>query len=251
MLTRVPNESMDIEGAERWNEEMERREANAEKGYPRPAPPIEKRRRRDAKQIPCLTINRDAWKLLVAGATMRAVRLETFCAFLLEMFASDLDIILGTSSLDLEILQMKARKHQEWIGLIESMVLQYTAHPTAAMADNIAKQCDRLGIDFNEIVDRVKGDPLSEIASEFNSDPDTKTNQCAKWVRDLMEKNGYRVSAKIANSLGVEAGFSKDMLALTRRRLSIQSVPEGREYWWVLPKSRRAARSILSGEDVM
>lgn len=246
MIKRTDDE-MNIEDAIRHNEEVERREAQEE--AQQKGKPTGKRKRKDVKYLNFVPVSRDTWILAIMRANKEGMKLGEYCGSLIEQAMRE--PVPKTMDYEVDMIQARTRRHNEWLDSLYANVSDYLTHPTEEVAAMLMQQCDRLGVDFKEIVNQAKSDPLSEAARELSSDPNTKTNQCVKWVKQFMEKRSHKVLAREANALGVVAGFSKDMLAIARRRFGIQSILSGEngEYWWVLSERTQAARLVLGGED--
>lgn len=245
MIKRTDDE-MSIEDAIRHNEEIERREAQ-EEAQQQNRPSAGKRKRRDIKYLNFVPVSRDTWSLAIARANKEGMKLGEFCGSIIDKAMRE--PVPQTPDYEIDMIQARTRRHNEWMESLYANVTDYLTHPTEEVAAMLMQQCDRLGVDFKEIVNQAKSDPLSEAARELSSDPNTKTNQCIKWVRQMMEKVDYHILAREANALGVSAGFSKDMLAIARRRLGVQSILDNREYWWVLSGKTRVAMIVLGDDE--
>ena len=245
MIKRADDE-INFEDAIRHNEEVERREAQEEAQHPKSSG---KRKRKDIKYLNFVPVRRDTWVMAIMRANKEGMKLGEYCGSLIEQAMRE--PIPKTLDYEIDMIQGRTRRHNEWLDMLYANVSDYLVHPTEEVAAMLMQQCDRLGVDFKEIVNQAKSDPLSEAARELSSDPNTKTNQCVKWVRQMMDKRSHKVLAREANALGVVAGFSKDMLAIARRRLGIQSILSGEngEYWWVLSERTKTARMVLGEDD--
>src|SRR3990167_8024299 len=227
----TPNpDDMSIEDSERWNAEQERREANEGAGYSPPG--ARKKRKRNSKDVNSIRLPNDTWRALVDRANVKGDKLADFIANLCTqlVIGNLLDKLTETDSFQIDALQTRTRRYFERLDELESAVLEYSARPTPDMASMLARQCDYLGVNLDDIVKRVKGDPIMEVASDFKSDPSTKTNQCVRWMVALMREHKFKLMARDGNALGAAEGFTKDMMKTARDRLGVQSIPVDGEY---------------------
>ena len=245
MIKRTDDE-MNIEDAIRHNEEVERREAQ-EETQQRGQKSTGKRKRKDIKYLNFVPVRRDTWVMAIMRANKEGMKLGEYCGSLIEQAMRE--PVPKTLDYEIEMIQGRTRRQNDWLDALYAGISEYLTHPTEEVAALLMQQCDKLGVDFKEIVGQAKSDPLSEAAREFSSDPNTKTNQCIKWVKQLMSKHNYKILAHDANTLGISAGFSLNMLAIARRRLGIPSVPGSGGYSWILTDNARMARLVLGEEE--
>ena len=238
------DDDMNIEDAIRHNEEVERREAQEEAQHPKSSG---KRKRKDVKYLNFVQVRRDTWIMAIMRANEEGMKLGEYCGSLIDQAMRE--SVSKTPDYEIDILQAKTRRHNEWLDSLYANVSDYLAHPTDEVATMLMQQCDRLGVDYKEIINQAKNDPLSEAAVELSLDPDTKTNQCIRWMRIFMQDNNYKIIAREGNLRGHRAGFTRDVIKKARRRLGVMSTQQsGGEYWWTISDQRQAAKAIL-GDD--
>ena len=249
MIKRTDDE-MNIEDAIRHNEEIERREAQ-EEAQQKQKFPQGKRKRREIKYVNSVPLTREIWNIIVSYANLKGMKLHDYIAYVLEESVNSGEFyrIVESNEFEVDILQLKTRRYRERLEGLEAEVARYNDHPTDGMAHYLMEQCDKLGVNFNDVVERTKDDPIRQAASEIRGDPNTQINQCCRWMIALMSTNDYKVSARQGNKLGGGQGFMRDSLRAARDRLDIRSTQEDGEWYWVWSEPKRVARTILGSED--
>ena len=249
MIKRTDDE-MNIEDAIRHNEEVERREAQEEAQH-RQKSPQGKRKRREIKHVNSIPLTKEIWSIIVSCANLKGMKLHDYIAYVLEesINSGEFYKIIESNEFEVDILQLKTRRYRDRLEALEAEVARYNDHPTDDMAHYLIQQCDRLGVNFDDIIERTKDDPIRQAASEIRGDPDTKINQCCRWMIALMTTNNYRIAARQGNKSGVEQGFMRDYLKTARVRLNIKSIQDNGEWYWVWSESKKVARTILGNED--
>ena len=240
------DETYSIDDAIRHNEEMERREEAraAAKGGQSEA----RKRRQDIRYINFVPIQKAAWNILVHRANIAGAKVGEFIGTLVDelMETGALEKIVNSDGFQIDILQLQTRQYRERLERLEMEVAEYNSHPTDELAHLLMKQCDVLGVSLDDIVKRVKDDPIKQAAYEFKSDPGTKINLCTKWMSKLMIDNSYRINSREANRLGYAEGYTRDCLRTARSGLGIRTViGDGGEWYWEWSSSTMASRSIL------
>lgn len=245
MIKRAKDEEYSIEDAIKHNEEIERREA-----VPNKTSAKKTREEKPKKYINFISIDEDVFYLLSSAASADGMKFEAYCAKLLSNMAYKLDEISQSRDYKIDSMRMKAKRHYERLDDVELMAIEYNSHPSEELADIFVQICDELGVDPDELKERVKNEPMSEAIAGFRVNPNTKTSRCRRWMINMMRQNNHYVEAQKANTLGISEGFDRNMMASVRRRLGISSVPKGENgiYHWVVEPRDRAARMIL-GDD--
>lgn len=248
MIKRTDDE-MSIEDAIRHNEEIERREAQ-EEAQQQKRIPAGKRRRREIKPLSYVPTTKEVWNILVTYANAKGMRLQDYVAYFLQttIDTGEFYKIVESDGFQVDLLQLKARRYRDRLEELESQIIGYNEHPTDDMADYLMQQCDRLGINFDIVVNRMKDDPIRRAASEIRGDPDSKINQCCRWMIKLMSANDYKVESKTGNKLAAKQGYTKDYLRTARERLRIDTIQEDQIWYWIWSTSKRAVRTILGDE---
>ena len=240
------DEQYNEEDAFKHNEEFERREQEGGQ----PTPQKGERKRSEKKIINSVPVDRDTWNILVQLANLSGEHLHAWCGTVLSEVARDPSKLLESPIYRVTNLQHRAKIYFGKLEAIELTIAEYLQHPTEEIADNIGLQCDELGVDMDEIMKKVKSGPITEILSSYQSDPDTKTGKCRAWLKRYMKENNYQVLARQGNLVGNGLGFHRDMIALVRKQLGIVSSLRDSEYVWEWNHPARAARLILSGDDL-
>ena len=248
MIKRTDDE-MNIEDAIRHNEEIERREAQ-EEAQGNQKTPRGKHKRREIKPLSYIPTTKEVWNILVTYANSKGVRLQDYVAYFLQVSIDTGEFykIVESDGFQVDLLQLKARRYQERLEELESQIVRYNEHPTDDMADYLMQQCDGLGVNFDSVVNRIKDDPIRRAASEIGGDPDSKINQCCRWMIALMSTNNYKIASQTGNKLGAKHGYMKNNLRAARERLQIGAIQENQIWYWVWSGSKRAARTILGDE---
>jgi len=240
------SESYSEEDATRHNDEFDRREEAVEGKQQVP----KDRKRGEKKYINMIPIPRETYWVLVDLSNKMGIPLHKFCGEMLVEMSRDPARFLQTGNFKVSVLQHQAKIYYEKLEVLELTVAEYLQHQTEGMAENIGKQCDELGVDLDEIMNRVKSGPIRAVLSDFRSDPNTKTAQCRAWLKKYMREHEYRVSARQGNLDGLGLGFHRDMIATVRKQMGIESISGGKgEFLWEWPTPTRASRAIL-GDDL-
>lgn len=244
-ITRL-DDSTSIEDAERWNAEMERRELQEDVSLP---PTIAKKRgKKKIKYVNFVPLRKEVFDIFIGEANKQGLRLSDFVAKICEDIVNSdlLSKIVGSDSFQLRIMQHRMTEWIEQIEVLEAGAAEYNQHPSEELAHILVQQCDRLGLEFDEVIERVKDDPVAQVIGEVSGDPDSVGNRCCKWLARLMRTNGYKIDARNGNRLANEQGFGRDHVRSARRRLGIRSIRIDKDmYHWVWSESHARAASIF------
>ena len=120
-------------------------------------------------------------------------------------------------------------------------------HPTEENTKLLFKSCDKLGIDPEELLNKVQKDVYADLVVQYRSDPDSKMNRCVKWVIDFC-RDREDIPSRVFNEAGGKAGYTRQMLHSARNKVGIQSTLRGGDYYLVMPKSAKVLHGRVSDE---
>lgn len=243
------NETYDNAEAERHNEEIERRERNAETGDDTKHSRRGEKKGDKQKCINQTYLDTTTFDLLNNLASEQGLRVQTFLAIIARRFLDDPNS-LSSSSFKLESLNIRIRRRIEYEETVRAAASEYAISKSPEVADLLVEMCDELGIDPEKAKTEAREDPMVEAIANLKSDPTSKRNQCAKWMIGYMKQHGYRVEAKTGNTAAKAKGFGKEIVIHARNTLGVVSAmnPEDSKFYWTYPESKRVAREILGGD---
>lgn len=127
-----------------------------------------------------------------------------------------------------------------------AIAVNYKNYPTDDNAHLLHQSCERLGLDPQELIERVNEDRFADFVVKYRGDKDSKMNRCIHWVMDFC-RDRDEISSEDFNLAGEGAGYTKQMLATARRRVGIESVLRGGKYHLSMPISKKVLFGKVRG----
>ena len=93
----------------------------------------------------------------------------------------------------------------------------YLEHPTEIGAEELAEQCDLVGLDYTQVIKEIKSDPFSSMI-EFSRNG-SKTGEAIRWLSKEMIKR-EQLPAKLLFALAHKAGFNQPILNAAKRAIN-------------------------------
>lgn len=110
----------------------------------------------------------------------------------------------------------------------------YHKHPIPQAAEALYDLCERLDVNPEELLERVRSDPFMEIAASSLPDRLTKHDRCKRWLLEQMS-DVEQIAATEIYARGVRAGYNEQMLRNIARSVGITSSKSGGHYIWRRP----------------
>ena len=242
-ITFLPDNGM---GEIDWDEETRLAEAEeaAERmaGKQKLSSPDEDEERR---VVNYLYMGRGLWDWLKDRANEKGMKLEHYMITSLEEKRRDWQGKEDTSTPEKATLWARER-----IGVISNAyedayicAVGYRNHPTDEGAQLLHEVCEQLGLDPEELMQRISQDRFADFVTKYNGDKDSKMSRCVKWVIEFC-RDQDEIPSEIFNKAGRDAGYTRQMLSTARSRVGIDSILRGGRYYLSMPKSAR----VLNGE---
>ena len=143
----------------------------------------------------------------------------------------------ASSNLDSQIFLavQKAAAIERRVILLEKLGATVTRHGDEKDYDNFDSLCSEANISVDEILKRIKQQRQSHSLPSFDDGKGARS--AMKWLQDVFndfEEGKRRIGANEIKALGERAGFSGPTLDAAKRSLNIESVREGKRWWWVM-----------------
>lgn len=141
------------------------------------------------------------------------------------------------SNLDSQIFLavQKARAKERRAILLEQLGATVTRHGSEEDYDDFESLCSEADMSVDEILERVRQQRQPHSLPSFDDGKGARS--AMKWLQDVFndfEEGKRRVGANEIKALGERAGFSGPTLDAAKRSLNIESVREGKRWWWVM-----------------
>jgi|SRR3990167_404812 len=129
-----------------------------------------------------------------------------------------------------------------------AIAVNYKNYPTDENAKLLHESCERLGLDPGELMERVREDRFADFVVKYRGDKDSKMNRCINWVIDFC-RNRDEILSEEFNKAGEDAGYTKQMLATSRRKVGIESALRGGRYYLSMPVGQKVLRGRIGTVD--
>ena len=191
------------------------------------------------KIINYLYVGKGLWYWLRDTSNHHGVKMEAFIAHLLETARRTWKPPGEESNLVVHLnwLRVQSDAYSDAYEDAYATAVNCKNHPTEENAIRLGAACERLAIDPQELLSRVQEDRFSEIAAEYNSDPETKMNRCVRHIVEFCrDHEGEKILSQAFNEAIETMGFSRQMVYSARRKVGIKSENQGGKHYLVLPR---------------
>jgi hypothetical protein len=114
-------------------------------------------------------------------------------------------------------LSFKSRIRARCRDEVYRCAVSYLEHPTEKGAEDLAEQCDLVGLDYTQVIKEIKSDPFSSMV-EFSRNG-SKTGECIRWLAGEMLERKH-ISAKLVFALGQKKGFNQTVVNAAKRAIN-------------------------------
>lgn len=195
---------------------------------------------KDRKRINLVDVNDETHKWLVRGANERGMSIRGYAGYLIEdakaKWKPPTEGEPGRLAL-WNYHQAVAKKNLQ--DLAYRMASLYEYNPTEEMAERLVQQCELVGLDYREVLQRVADDPFSSLVAFSHNG--TKLGECIRWLSKFLAGKQNGLPARVLLSVGNRQGYGETMMNRAKRAMNndpesprVISIRQAQGWYWKL-----------------